>query len=215
MKKTLMLVMALVLLLGTVGVAYAMWSNSLFLGGYVATGKVEWQFAQCDLLDESAPPPYYPGAPPDFTCNNDFAWDTGHGAFYWPLDKNVAWGEQEISADGKTLTVTLHDVYPCNFNRLGFYVRNTGTIPVKVQEVIVNPGNIHMKGNFYQQLDLSGDGPYDFEIQYGDNFGAQIDPGGLSPEFSMWFHTLQACPENGTFTFTMTIVAVQWNEWTP
>jgi len=214
-KKVLIVCLVLVLALVGTGVAYAMWSDTLSLGGDVATGKVEWQFAQCDLIDEEAPPPYYPTTTPDYTCDDGFAWNDVIGAFFWELDKNVAWGEQEISADGLSLTITLHDVYPCNFNRLSFYIRNTGTIPIKVQEVIVNPGDLHMTDEFYAAFDLSGDGNDDFEVQYGDNFGEQIEPGGISPEFSMWFHTLQACPEGGTFTFTMTIVAVQWNEWTP
>jgi hypothetical protein len=216
MKKVVMLAMALVLVLGTVGVAFAMWSDTLQLGGVVATGKVEWQFVQCDLLDEeNAPPPYYPTTTPDYTCNPGFKWDPVNLKYYWQLDKNVAWGTQEISVDGKTLTVTLHNVYPCNFNRLTFYVANTGTIPIKVSEVIINPGDTHLKNPGYAALDFTGEGNPDFEIQYGNSFGAQIEPGGGSPEFSMWFHTLQACPGNSTFTFTISVIAVQWNEWTP
>lgn len=214
MKRVVILVMILVLVLGTVGVAFAMWSDTLELRGVVATGKVQWVFADCDLLDEFQPPPYYPPLVPDYTCLDGFPYVPGQG-FYWQLDKNVAWGEQEISSDGHTLTVTLHNVYPCNFNRLNFYVANTGTIPIKVGEVVVNPGDLHFKHVFYHSFDFTGEGCPDFEIQYGDNFGAQIEPGGISPEFSMYFHTLQCCPENSTFTFTLSIVAVQWNEWTP
>jgi len=216
MKKIGLLCLALVLALGALGVGYASWTDTIFIDGSVTTGSVCIAFSDCDLLDEDQPinpGGDYPTNDPDYTCNNGFAYETGLG-YYWELDKNVAWGSQLVSQDGKTLEVTLHNAYPCNFNKLSFYVLNCGTIPLKIDHILIN-GQKFSTGVPYVQVDFNGDGAYDFEIQWGNNWGAQIEPEGRSPEFSFWMHVLQPCPQNqlDTLTFTIEIVAVQWNEY--
>ena len=216
MKKIGLLCLALVLALGALGVGYASWTDSVTIDGSVTTGEVCIMFADCDLIDDVQPINTggdYPTNDPDYTCLNGFAYDStpDHG-YYWELDKNVAWGEQLISADGKTLEVTLHNTYPCNFNRLGFYVLNCGTIPIKIDHILID-GIPFSGGVPFVQYDFNGDGAYDFEIQWGNNWGAQIEPDGRSPEFSFWMHVLQPCPQGqlDTLHFTIEIVAVQWN----
>ncbi|NQT31569.1 MAG: hypothetical protein HQ588_04470 [Deltaproteobacteria bacterium] len=216
MKKFGILCLALVIALGALGVGYAAWTDTVFITGTVNTGELCMAFADCNLLDDDQPVNPggdYPTANPDYTCNNGFAFETEEG-YFWELDKNVAWGEQLISQDGKTLEVTLHNAYPCNFNELGFYVLNCGTIPLKIDHILIN-GQPFSTGVPYVQIDFNQDGYYDFEIQWGNNWGAQIDPDGRSPEFSFWMHTLQPCPQDqlDTLTFTIEIVGVQWNEY--
>ena len=216
MKKIGLLCLALVLALGTLGIGYAAWIDTIYIEGEVTTGSLCWEFVSCNLYDDDEPINYggdYPTATPDYTCNNGFVLEPGVG-YFWELDKNVGWGEQLISADGKTLTVTLNNTYPCYFNSLSFYVNNCGTIPLKVDHIVIN-GQNYTTGVPYVQYDFNDDGAYDFEIQWGDNWGAQIDPGDPSPEFSFWMHVLQPCPQSqlDTLTFTIEIVAVQWDKY--
>lgn len=216
MRKIALLCLALVLALGTLGVGYAAWTDTIYIEGTVTTGSLCWEFVSCTLLDDDEPVNPggdYPTGDPDYTCNNGFALEPGVG-YFWELDKNVGWGEQEISADGKTLTVTLNNVYPCYFNILGFYVHNCGTVPLKVDHILVN--GLKVSGGVpWVLFDLNGDGAFDFEIQWGNNWGAQLEPCGASPEFSFWMHVLQPCPQAqlDMLTFTIEIVAVQWNEY--
>lgn len=216
MKKIGLLCLALVLALGTLGVGYAAWTDTIYIEGTVTTGSLCWEFATCTLLDDDKPVNYggdYPTDDPDFTCHDGFTWDPELG-YFWELDKNVGWGEQEISDDGKTLTVTLHNAYPCYFNRLTFYVHNCGTVPLKIDHIVINELKIS-GGVPWVLFDFNEDGAFDFEIQWGNNFGEQIEPGGPPPEISLWMHVLQPCPQAqlGTLTFTIEIVAVQWNEY--
>lgn len=213
MKRIGLLTVALVLALGSLGIAYAAWTDEVHVHGSVATGTLCWQIDTCRILDSTAPQNFggdYPTDHPDYTCNPGFVHEPGKGRF-WLLDKNVAWGECDLSADGKTLTVTLHNAYPCYFNEVGFYVWNCGTIPLRVDHVLIN-GEHKLTQIGYVSLDLSGDGVDDFEIQYGDNFGVQIHPGEFSPaEFSFWMHVLQPAPQDDVLTFTIEVVAVQWD----
>lgn len=212
--------------LSGLGVAYAAWTDTISIDGTVTTGSLCWDFTDCDLLDEDQPVNFggdFPTDDPDYTCFPGFAPnpDFQPPKRYWVNDKNVAWGTQlirDLDGDGcyETLEVTLHNVYPCYFNKLSFYVRNCGTIPLKVDHVVVNGVDVYYQ-NFYQQMDISGNGIPDFEIQYGDNFGSQIEPGEYSyDEFSFWMHILQdedPTFQSGSFTFTISVVAIQWNEY--
>ena len=209
--------------LSGVGMAYAAWTDTITIDGTVTTGSLCWEFDTCFLMDYFQPVNPggdFPTATPDWTCNPGFVHEPGLGRF-WLLDKNVGWGTANIIDDGdgygKTIEVTLNNVYPCYFNSLSFYVHNCGTIPLKVDHVVVNGVDIYYN-EFYQELDISGNGIPDFEIQYGDNFGKQIEPGDYSMlEFSIWMHVLQdedPAFQGETFTFTISIVAIQWNEYT-
>ena len=152
----------------------------------------------------------------DYTCRPGFV---GPAPYFWHNDKNVGWGSQEIKdldGDGfkETLEVTLHNVYPCYWNMQSFYVKNCGTVPIKVDYAVVNGVDIYST-EFYHSFDLSGNEVDDFEIQYGNGWGTQIEPGDESMhEFSFWMHVLNDQHfEDGTFTFTISIVCCQWNEY--
>ena len=220
MKKTGLLSLALVLALGAIGVGYAAWTDTIYIEGTVETGSLCWKFVGCTLADDiefgGKPVNYggdYPTVVPDRTCNDGFEVDPVKGPF-WALDKNVGWGEQLISADGNTLTVTLHNAYPSYFNILAFYVSNCGTIPLKVDHILIN-GEKFSGGVPWVLFDFNDDGQYDFEIQWGNNWGEQIEPGNRSPEFSLWMHVLQPCPQDmlDELTFTIELVAVQWDQY--
>ena len=218
MKKIGLLCLALVLALGTLGIGYAAWIDTIYIEGTVTTGSLCWEFTACNMADEI--PPDNPGGDADvpehladYTCNDGFA-----GQNFWRLDKNVGWGTQNISADGKTLTVTLNNAYPSYFNSLGFYVHNCGSIPLTIDHGVLTYGTTEVILNQvgqYVPIDFNEDGVYDFEIQWGDNWGLQREPCQTSPEISFWMHVLQPCPPSqlDTLTFNITLVAVQWDKY--
>lgn len=221
MRKLGLIIVVLVLALGSLGVAYARWSDTVYIDGEIQTGEVCWEYTSCSLLDEIPSPPYWVGEEywyfHDYTCNNGFV-PNAAGAQFWHSDKNVGWGSQKIEdldQDGRkeTLTTTLENVYPCYFNAQSFYLKNCGTIPVKVWKIFIE-GQEFTGGVPYLKLDLTKDGKPDIEISWGNNWGAQIDPGTIYPwEFSFWIHVLQDAPEGSTLTFHITVWATQWNEY--
>ena len=215
------LAIVLVLTLGALGIAYGLWAQSLIVNATVSTGELDWGLASFTIQDDDPPPPVYPTTKPDMTCSVGFVDVPGWpGGFWRYLDKNVGWGEGLLvdtdgDGDNDVLQLTLHNVYPSYCNEIALYPVNTGTIPLKIQDVTFNPGNIVLKQNAIVRLDLNGDGQDDVEICYGDNFGAQLHPGGPRPEISFWVHVLQAAPQGQTLTFSISIRGVQWNEYQP
>jgi predicted ribosomally synthesized peptide with SipW-like signal peptide len=219
--KTAVLFIVSIFVLSGIGISYAAWTDTITIEGTVTTGDLCWEFISCGLRDEI--PPVNPGGDypvpsylVDYTCNPGFA-----GGTYWRLDKNVGWGEQlikDLDGDGcnETLEITLHNVYPCYFNELAFYVRNCGTLPLKIDHVVIN-GQSYYSGMPKIEYDLNGNNVSDFEVYWRDNFGFQIEPGQDGPEISFWMHVLQdedPAYQSNSFTFTIQLVCIQWNEYT-
>ena len=98
-----------------------------------------------------------------------------------------------------TLVVTITNAYPCINYSCKFYVNNTGTIPVKVQEIAI-----------------SGDA----EVGYvtvtvtGIEVGKQLEPG-EEVECLLTVHLENSAAQNATYTFEVDICLVQWNEYAP
>jgi len=219
--------LALTLCLSLTGAGFAAWTDTVTINGTVTTGELCLEITACSLIDEIPSPPYYEGQPPlcDYTCNPGFTPDPVTGLQFWHSDKNVGWGEQVlVDSDGDgykdTLNVTLWNTYPCYFNSLSFYVHNCGTVPVIIQKVIITVNSVEYEYDynyFYAALDLSNNGNDDFEIYWGDHIGSQIEPC-ETPEISFWMHVLQdedPAFQNGSFSFSIQVVGIQWNEYSP
>ena len=221
-KIAALFIVSIFALSGT-GIAYAAWFDTITITGTVDAGVLQWEFANCEVNDDDAPENPggdYPTDDPDDTCNPGFIFETGKG-YYWPLDKNVGWGEcNPVDTNGDNhfdqIQVTLHNVYPCYFNEVTFYTRNCGTIPLKFDHILIN-GVPFYSSQPYISLDLSGNGIDDFEIWWRDVYwGYQLEPEGAMPEISFWMHVLQDEGEGvqgESFTFTIEVVAIQWNEY--
>lgn len=215
LRKIGIICLTLVIALSSVGFSYAKWSESLSISGTANTGQVDWEFTKCSLKDEHAPPPYVPKQSGwcDWTCRDGFA---GPLPWFWRLDKNVGWGEYELvdtdaDEDFDTLKLALHNVYPSYFNGVSdLWAHNNGSVPIVVQKVVINGIEITQEPVPVIQLDLSGDGKDDIEIWWKDGFGTRIDPG-KDIEMGLWFHCLQDAPQGASLSFTISIVAVQWN----
>lgn len=119
-------------------------------------------------------------------------------------DKDV--GSTTVTGVGtQTLTVTIINGYPCYFNDIQIEYENTGTIPVKVQKITITPIDFTL---------ASGCGENDGEVWVAviNGIGTQLHPGDQAGS-SFKVHVEQMAEELATYTFTVGIQLVQWNEY--
>jgi hypothetical protein len=132
----------------------------------------------------------------------------------------VGWQElipHDTDGDGDydMLELDLHNVYPSYFTSVSVYAHNNGSIPLIIDSVIINGVVLRKSPTPVVRLDLDGDGLDDIEIWWGNGFGVQLEPCDWSPEMSFWVHILQDAPQDATLSFTIELVAVQYNEYVP
>lgn len=217
MKKIWVICLALMLALGSLGVGYAAWTDVVQVSGTVDTGTLKLGLYSCSMTDTSAPPNGYVEFP---TTNPDQSVAPGFAAPPFYLDKNVAWGSCSLSdgadADGiiDTATVEIFNAYPCYFNTVNIYPINLGTIPLRINSVLIEwPGGSQLLyANDYIAMDINQDGYADVEIKWLDNFGYQLE-GGEWVEISFWIHVLQEAPQLSSLSFSATMLGVQWDEY--
>ena len=185
--------------LAIAGFSYAHWTEKLWLYGEVQMGN---------MCAEFLPPVTRTDHGNDWTCDDGII-------NVRQIDKDIGKSDGyliDTNNDGRydTLVVNLTNVYPCYYEHISFWIHNCGTIPWKIWRVIFNPGNVIIYRPGYLKLDLNGDGYADIEINWGNNFGQQVDPCG-KVDLSFDIHVLQPFPENTKLTFTVTIEVINWN----
>jgi len=186
MKKIGLLLLTLVLALGALGVGYAMWDKTLGITGTVNTGEVNMRIVSISQDDEGI----------DLGTLIDGV---------TPKDKDVGWTVVQIDPnDNQKGIVTVHNAYPCYENYVHFSAHNNGTVPVKLQDIIVDNPSLCIT------------------VSAWDGLGEQIEPGEVNDPPAMadntiWFHVEQCALENQTnvYTFTVQFYYVQWNEYEP
>jgi len=206
-KTSLPAIVAVALMaLTIVGFSYAHWSDTLWLKGTVTTGKLCAEFEEGMEIQKD---PF--GQFNDWTCEEEFI-------DIHQLTKNI--GYTNLTYETKdhdncpnTLKIDMVNVYPCYYEHISFWVKNCGTVPWVLTEVIFNPGHVVItKKGTYFTLDLNGDGKADIEIKWGDNFGSQTDPG-EDFEISFHIHVLEPIPKDSVLSFTAEINVINWNEY--
>jgi hypothetical protein len=206
MKKIGLLCLALVLALGSLGVGYAMWYQTVYIHGDVTTGNLQMCIEENTWLVKDGEV----GA----DWNAITACDAGiPEVFPAPGGKDVGWTELNWN-DCNSLDVVVHNAYPCYYNHIDIYVDNIGTIPTKQWKAVVtyDSNTWTFYNSSYQCLDLDGvDGP-DLWLRFGDSWGVQQEPGGFY-DLSFDFHVLQPAPQGATLEFTIAVTWVQWNEY--
>jgi len=114
-----------------------------------------------------------------------------------PKDKDV--GCTEVTGEKlQTLTITVTNGYPCYSSRIDYTIDNIGTIPVKVQ-------SFTFTGDFDKYVTVT---VTDIAV------GTQIDAKESVPG-DIEIHVEQCAAELHTYTFSVTIYLVQWNEYVP
>jgi hypothetical protein len=179
---------ALLIALMITGISYALWDKHLTISGTVNTGTLDVKVLSV-VSDDAAghapvSPATVPGNDPDYL-------------------KDVGWTEAYVDVVNdptrETITIVLHDAYPCYHVAVHFTVENVGTVAVKYQSV-------------------STTAPPYIDVDAGDSFGEQIDPYPHAPwhkDYTILIHVLQGALQGHTYTFTVDYRFVQWNEYVP
>ena len=204
MKKFGFICMVIVLALGTLGVAYAMWSETLVIGSQVDTGELSAEWRLCAKTDKGLDPiyPFDPAYVPEE--KEDWGKDVGNvTCSIDPENKRI-------------LRITINNGYPCYYNDCQVEFQNTGSIPFIVESINVTPVS-PADFNF-----ASGYGVNDGEVWvlWADGVGTQVeldDPETLNIDesilgSSLHIHVEQCASENATYVFEIEAFLVQWNE---
>jgi hypothetical protein len=191
MRKIVLISLALVLALGTLGVAYAMWDKTLYVEGNVATGEVNAIITSIASDDPVGTiDPYY-GVLVDMPADPVYPRKD--------VADTTAWIDAE---DNQIAHVLIEDGYPCYWVAVHFTVYNNGSIPI-----------------IYTGFDTTNV-PAEIFCDPGDSVGEQIDPSDHL-DYTIYFHVEQTpndTPgawggENETYNFTLSAHFVQYNEY--
>jgi hypothetical protein len=201
MKKIALLCLALVLALGSLGFAYAKWSDTVVLEKDIYTDYIdlEWgtitPFVECG--DESN----------DYNLDLDQYPDK---VTYVRVDKDVGC----TSVDGigtDELLVTVDCAYPLYYGDVEVEFCNIGSVPVKLQSIVAEPiGDWSLASAAWTDPNCDGA----IWVDTVDGVGTQIDPGDCKAASVKW--VVQECALQGhTYQFRITWTVINWNEFTP
>ena len=168
-KKLFATFAILMLALGVAGFAYAHWEKLVTVDGEVTTGKLNLIIVSAADDDEPLKP------------------DPGK-------DKNVA--DTEIIVDPKDpqkAIVKITNAYPCYYVYWHMTIKNIGTIPAKLKEIIIDNPNPCL------------------EVRAWDRQYEQLHPN-EEGDYSGYVHVKQCAEQGATYTFTVKFVFWNWNE---
>ncbi len=167
MKKLTVLSLILLVALVVLGLGYARWTETLNINGTVNTGRLDAELSEGDCWDSE----------PE---GKDFSKITCQ------LDPN----------NSKKLLVTVSNAYPSIKYYCEFDVHNTGTIPLDIDKVSVDRGDLPDEAT----LVVTGIQP-----------GVQIHPCERKIG-KIYLHLGNDAEEEMTYNFSITIDVGQWNE---
>jgi len=200
--KSIMGIFLALVMLASMSVALAMWSETLRINVTVNTGEVdvEWSnFWDNDTVEK-------PEARP-------------------PLDVTQVYVEAEdwdTEGDTIKLNVTIVNAYPCYNVSIYGNVSNIGTIPVKLLSATIKytinaeEQSVSLPPDTWVDLDLDNDSKADINVfleisNDADCDGIQIDPGSFDV-YELTIHVKQNATELTTYFFEIEMVFAQWNE---
>ena len=195
-SPVLLLVLALLLALASLGVGYGLWSKILTIDDTVHTGTVHAQWTSAVTTDPA-------GA-------FDLEDELGNRS-----DKDVGMLECTIDdIDPEILHYTIHDGYPSYYADCEVEWTNDGTIPVDVADLRAGPEGgplVSIPFDTWVNLDLNGDRLDDINLMITNGLLVQIDPG-AKDAYSVWVHVKQDAPQGKTLGFDVEVQLNQWNE---
>jgi predicted ribosomally synthesized peptide with SipW-like signal peptide len=227
MKKISLICLALILALGSLGVGYAMWSDTVVINGSVETGSVILGVSKIwcgEPFGENGLMPFTDDIPPQPTPGyKDVGWVTcgKTGAALCQVYYAGAW--RTVTEGGQFV---IHNAYPCYAPSVWVDVANCGTIPVHMTDLQMTVSQVTEAGVLIKNLtrvDRTEPGYsrawsfYDGEneilaVDVVNLVCSQIHPGGRDTvEFD--FHVVSnATPQNAFYKITITAYGEQWAE---
>lgn len=205
MRNPKLLAVPMVLMLGllTTGFAYALWSETLYISGSVATAELDWEFVPNSFASVK-------DIGLDWTC------DPYTMADVRPLDKDVGsttgvLSDSDGDTDLDTLTLTINNAYPSYYNEISVKVHNNGIMALHTQQPVIVWDTQEIPLPIGSVLVLEdAEGNDIIEIRWLEPFGDQIHPS-EQREISFDLHVLQEAKQNSSYTFTIKMPAVNWN----
>lgn len=189
-KKLIALVM--VLAMAFCGIAYAAWTDTLYINGTVATGDLDAQWACA-------------GSPSD----NDGTEYINVGGWWWPIyaqnpndvgdvDSSRTFLTAAMEQDNDNglndlLTITIHNAYPGYVANIPWSIKNTGSIPMKLDAPIGPAADA--------AYTVAGLPSASARINAGDSVGGTINVA-----------VTDAAAESTDYTFTVQIPVKQFNQ---
>lgn len=237
MKKISMIMLALVVALGGLGVGYAMWSDTVTINGYVTTGSVDIDIESLshtyvykvvdDIVDEAGDVVHAVGkmicSPTEMDLEQDDPTDLENDLLL--VASAVTTGAIATDANydetAESVTMTLDNIFPTNMAtcpiKADVVLHYVGSVPAHVAYKEVFGGTDDLSAYLIQKWYLDkGAGyvevfPGVDEIQlhncYRLKLEVMLDGAKLQSDFETGTNTM--CLSG---TFTKTIVAHQWNE---
>lgn len=128
MKKNIIACLVAVLALAAVGAGFAMWSDTVGFSATAETGSLQFEFVPNSSFSRDGV------STPDYTCG---PWIQNPSLA--PEGKDVGATTTAITQSSQngpldTLTVSVSNAYPCYYNDISWNVKNSGTIPVIIQQ---------------------------------------------------------------------------------
>ncbi|MEM2619309.1 MAG: hypothetical protein QW356_07530 [Candidatus Hadarchaeales archaeon] len=175
MRTAMAMFGALIVALAMTGVAFAHWTDTLYINGTVNTGTFDAELS------------------------------VGEGRDSEPDCKDVSSISGELSEDKNTITVTIRNAYPCIDYYLPIDVHCTGTVPLIIERIIIDKGNLPENTKLEIIPAMIG-----FPLEEGTQLHyCDVASGELH------VHLDEDAQENTTYNFSVTINVVQWNYQAP
>jgi len=211
MKKIGLLCLALVLALGTLGIAYAAWTDTVYINQTVETGVVRIGFAKIVTGEK----PEYEGKDVGSISGKL----SGEIVGYIP---NPIPGYPPIPVYSEVV-VLVNNAYPCYEVYDVVDVANVGTIPVIITDLTLSmkdmdtgeelvwedwaslPPGVDVGGDFKNE-----DGEAVLNLWAYNLVGEQLEPEEVSV-LEIHKHLKQSAKQGATYKVTISITGVQWN----
>jgi predicted ribosomally synthesized peptide with SipW-like signal peptide len=237
MKKIGFIALTIIMVFGSIGAAYAMWSDTVTINGPVTTGTLnltielepnpcnEYYWTDDDgdgIIDpgelHAGEYPGYDGVPKDVgSCT----------AILTDPETDLVTGKE----GHQTLSIVVNNAYPGYMVYTTFLLHNIGTVPLDVvlyqragkvtkpdgtvYDLLWGPGVAGMWRSVYEDLDRSGTiTAGDLEVlnfRITNGLPVQIDPCNVDKR-EIDLHFKQPLQQESTYTFTVIISAEQWEE---
>lgn len=183
-RKTLtVFAVTLLVALAAMGVAYGLWTETLYVNGAVHTGTLD---VSVDSKTVHAAITFY---------------DANGVAIASPSQSelNGVTCKGSVSTDGNTLSIVVDNAYPNWECSVSFGIRNDGTVPVRVHDI--------------KKLDGPSWATSDSACQFGNGMQIDPGDTAGDCDIKIKFTTNDAVSFNQSYNFHFTVTADQWNEY--
>jgi predicted ribosomally synthesized peptide with SipW-like signal peptide len=207
MKKIVLIGLAVIMALGSLGVGYAMWSDTVTIDGTVETGVLE-----LGIVKMSA----------DLIQTKDVATvDISYEGLIGPWQPPCANPPGALANAWEKAIVTIDKAYPCLTVDLEGYVGSLSTIPMHIVSIAISdptgqltwqptPADPSWTGFFYVTGDV--DKVPIIKVEIINLVSTQLEGECDTDKFDLILHVEQPAEQDHTYNFEVVITGQQWDE---